>query len=244
VRAGDAGVRRQQGSGEAVVRIDVDHGGTATQWAGQPGMAGYADGTLANARFAQPHDITSDGGKLYVSDGNNDVIRVIDIASGMVSTLAGGPGMCGFVDMPGAQARFCAPQGIVADGAGNLYVADNNAVRKIVISGAAVSQLVANNGLGFVDGPSGTAKLWGPFRMTFDAGKQFLYFSDQGNDAVRRVEVATGIVSTVAGGPSKTMIVEGPPGSINQPGGLAFAPTGELLVAVPRESSIVQIRLP
>ena len=233
------------GNLNTIVRIDVDHGGTVTQWAGAPGVAGYADGTVADARFAQPHDITSDGGKLYVSDGNNDVIRVIDLASGMVSTLAGGPGMCGFVDMPGAQARFCAPQGIVADGAGNLYVADNNAVRKIVISGAAVSQLVANNGLGFVDGPSGTAKLWGPFRMTFDAAKKFLYFSDLGNDAVRRVEVATGIVSTVAGGPLKPMAVEGAlPGSINQPGGLAFAATGELLVAVPRESSILQIRLP
>ncbi|HEY2749169.1 MAG TPA: hypothetical protein VGL86_31335 [Polyangia bacterium] len=56
----------------------------------------------------------------------------------------------------------------------------------------------------------------------------------------------TGIVSTVAGGPGKTEILEGPvlPGSINQPGAIHFAATGELLVAVPREDALVQIRLP
>ncbi|MGZ3429340.1 MAG: hypothetical protein ACXVCV_21965, partial [Polyangia bacterium] len=136
-------------------------------------------------------------------------------------------------------------QGIVADGAGNLYVTDNNSIRKIVIATAAVSPLVANNGLGFVDGPSGTAKLWGPSRMTFDAAKKYLYFTEDGNDAVRRVEMATGIVSAVAGGPGKSQVIEGAlPGSINQPGVIRFAPTGELLVVVPRESALVQIRLP
>ncbi len=229
-----------------IVRIDVDHGGTVTTYAGKSGTLGSADGPAASATFNGPDGIAADGHMLYITDQQNDTIRAIDLSTNMVSTLAGSPGMCGNVDMPGAMARFCGPDGLAADGSGNLYVADNNSIRKIVIATGAVSPAVANNGLGFVDGASGTAKLWGPFRLTFDAQKKFLYFSEQGNDAIRRVEIATGLVSTVAGGPGKAEVIEGAilPGSINQPGAVHFAATGELLVGVPRENALVQIRLP
>jgi sugar lactone lactonase YvrE len=231
-------------NGNVIQRVDVGSG-SVTTYAGKLGVEGSADGVGTAALFNHPTDITADGNKLYLTDTNNQVIRAIDTATGAVTTLAGAVGMCGFVDMPGTQARFCGPQGIIADGAGNLYVTDNNSIRKIVIATGVVSPLVANNGLGFVDGPSGTAKLWGPSRMTFDAQKKYLYFTDNGNDAIRRVEMATGIVSAVAGGPGKARVVEGAlPGSINQPGVIQFAATGELLVAVPRENALLQIRLP
>ena len=228
-----------------VWRIDVDHAGTTTVFAGKVNSPGSTDGTGGAALFNGPDGITADGDNLYVTDQRNHTIRVLNVKSGAVTTLAGSPMMCGFVDMPGPLARFCNPDGITTDGAGNLYVADNNSVRKVVIATGAVSPLAANNGLGFVDGPSGTAKLWGPFRLTVDPQKKYVYFSESGNDAIRRVEIATGIVSTVAGGPGKAQLVEGAlPGSINQPGGVRFAATGELLFAVPRESALVQIRLP
>jgi sugar lactone lactonase YvrE len=230
---------------QTIVRIDVDHGGTFGVYAGKANNGGYADGPVASALVSSPNEITADGNKLYFTDGNNHVIRAIDLSTNTVSTIAGTPGMCGYLDMPGAMAKFCNPQGIAADGAGNLYVLDNNAVRKIVISGAVVSTFVANNGNGYVDGPSGTAKLWGPRALTFDPTKKYLYFTENANDTIRRVEMATAIVSTVAGAPGKTQVAEGPlPGAINQATAIHFAATGELLVAVPRENSLLQIRLP
>jgi YVTN family beta-propeller protein len=230
---------------QTVVRVDVDHGGMVTTIAGKQGTNGYADGVGTAAQFNGIDSVAADGNKLYVTEQTNNVVRAIDLATAQVTTLAGTAQMCGYVDMPGSQARFCGLTGIVADGNGALYVTSNNTVRKIVIATGAVSTLAGNGTSGFVDGAPGTARFWNPMRLTIDPAKQYLYVSDGANDAIRRVEIATGNVTTVAGGPGKTQVVEGPlPGAVNQPGTLAFAATGELLVAVPREQNLLQIRLP
>jgi DNA-binding beta-propeller fold protein YncE len=154
--------------------------------------------------------------------------------------------MCGDNDLPGSAARFCSPNGIVADGKGNLYVADNNRIRKIVISGAAVSTFAGVPGqFGYLDGPGATAKFWGPRYLTLDAAQKYLYVGEMGTTAIRRVDMTTRGVTTLAGGTSKSQVIEGPlPGQINQAGAMSFLPSGELLVAVPRENAIIQIRLP
>jgi DNA-binding beta-propeller fold protein YncE len=228
-----------------IVKIDVDTG-TYADLVGKPDAPGYADGVGAAAQFDFPNGITTDGGKIYVSDSNNQVIRAVDIASRTVTTLAGSAGMCGDTDQTGNMARFCGPQGILADGAGNLLVADNNRIRKIVISSAVVSTIVGIPGqFGYVDGPVATAKFWGPRYLALDAAHKYLYVGEAGTTAIRRVDMATRDVTTLAGGSSKPQVVEGPlPGQINQPGAMAFLPNGDLLVAIPRESAIVQIRLP
>ena len=72
-----------------------------------------------------PHGITSDGaGNLYVTD--NFTIRKVVIATGAVTTIAGAAGQLGSADGTGANALFIGPTGIVADGAGNLYVSDTS----------------------------------------------------------------------------------------------------------------------
>ncbi|HTZ22286.1 MAG TPA: hypothetical protein VMC06_15490, partial [Opitutaceae bacterium] len=54
-----------------------------------------------------------------------------------VTTLAGTPGVRGYVEATGGAAQFYAPSGLVVDSAGNVYVADacNNAIRKITSAG-------------------------------------------------------------------------------------------------------------
>jgi hypothetical protein len=52
---------------------------------GSPG--GYSDGSLAEAQFDEPGGLAFAGGRLYVADTNNQVIRVIDIAAGKVTTV-------------------------------------------------------------------------------------------------------------------------------------------------------------
>lgn len=96
-----------------------------TTLAGSAGVAGYADGIGAAARFNYPAGITSDGTNLYVADSWNHTIRklVIDPQTGTatVSTLAGSATAVGSIDETGTAARFNSPWGIVHDG-GSLYV--------------------------------------------------------------------------------------------------------------------------
>ena len=88
--------------------------------------------------------IATDGTNLYVTDSGNHTIRKIVIATGSVSTLAGGAGNSGSADGAGSTARFNAPSGITTDGT-NLYVADygNCTIRKVVIASGVVTTLVS-----------------------------------------------------------------------------------------------------
>jgi streptogramin lyase len=107
--------------------------GVVTTLAGTVGQVGSTDGAAAVALFSGPTGIAADSmGNVYVADTNNHTIRKITPA-GVVSTLAGTPNMPGSTDGNGAAARFHFPEGIAADSAGNVYVADtdNNTIRKI-----------------------------------------------------------------------------------------------------------------
>ena len=80
---------------------------------------GYVDGTGTVARFYYPYGITLDSfGNSYVSDSNNQRIRKITPA-GVVSTIAGSS--TGYVDEPGAAAKFNGVYGITIDSTGKLY---------------------------------------------------------------------------------------------------------------------------
>ena len=98
---------------------------------------GSADGDGAASRFCFPKGLAIDpaSGNLYVADTDNHTIRKVT-PEGMVSTVAGKAGESGSSDGT-REARFCFPQGIAVDGAGNLYVADtrNSMIRKITPDG-------------------------------------------------------------------------------------------------------------
>lgn len=65
------------------VELDV---GTVRTWLGS-GQSGTLDGPGANARFAEPGDISLQGDSLYIADTNNHLIRVASIESSHVATL-------------------------------------------------------------------------------------------------------------------------------------------------------------
>lgn len=131
--------------------------GVVTTLAGDAGVIGSADGSAAAANFYDPVGIATDGaGNVYVADGANRTIRKITPA-GVVATLAGTPGVFGSADGSGAVASFRNPNGLTSDSAGNLYVADNNTVRKITPLGV-VSTLAGTPGVaGGADGSAAAA---------------------------------------------------------------------------------------
>ena len=96
---------------------------------------GFAEGTLATARFNNPGQIAIDNnGNIIVADRGNHRIRKIDRVTGMVSTVAGGASSVA-VDGIGTAARFNTPSGVAIGKDGAIYVADrsNRLIRKIVL---------------------------------------------------------------------------------------------------------------
>jgi len=205
-----------------------------TTLAGDPTTSGRDDGTGSAARFNTPLAVVSDGaGNLFVADSGNHTIRKIVIAGGTVTTLAGSAGIPGSADGTGAAARFDNPTGLALDGAGNLFVADtgNRTIRKLVMATAAVSTLAGAVGaVGYDDGIGAAARFDTPGALVCDIAGN-LFVADSGKNTIRKIHVATQLVTTVVGTSGRWENVLGPlPGEIASPAGLTFLPTGELVM--------------
>ncbi len=186
------------------------------------GNAGYgtADGIGGAARFYAPQGVAVDSnGVFYVTDSNNSTVRAITpgVSAGKTnwttSTLCGLGGAPGSVDGLGSAARFNVPNGIAADSAGNLYVADtgNSTIRMIrpTLAAGQTQWLVTTiaglaGAAGSADGTNGTARFKLPAGLAVDGAGNF-YVADNGNATIRilRPSVSGGqtnwVVTTIAG---------------------------------------------
>jgi len=179
----------------------ITSAGVVTTLAGQTGVAGSADGSGTAAQFRHPSGIAVDSaGVLYVADTDNDTVRKVTSA-GAVTTLAGLAGSAGSTDGTGSAARFSGPSGIVVDSSGNVYVADtlNDTIRKVSTAGAVSTIAGAAGSTGFSDATGSAARFWGPQGLALDASGT-LFVADSVNSAIRKDVLASGVVTTVAGG--------------------------------------------
>jgi len=179
--------------------------GVVTTVAGGGSPSSIGDGGPATeASFSFPMGIAVDAaGNLYVSDRYHNRIRRVDGATGFISTVAGGGEPLSIGDGgPATEASLVWPEGIALDGAENLYIADsvNNRVRRVDRATRTITTVAGNGRYGFSgDGaPATESMLRTPHDVAVDhAGN--LYIADQGNDRIRRVDGATGIITTLAG---------------------------------------------
>ena len=205
--------------------------------AGTAGQSGTMNGIGAAALFHGPQGITFDGnGHLFVSEAFNHTIREIDLSNNNVTTLAGVFGVNGYQDGAGATALFNQPQGVRSDGNGNLLVMDTNnqCVREIDVATATVSTLAgAPNLSGNTDGfglearfSSANAIVYVPGSGESDAGS--LFIADSGNSLIRKVDIATGEVTTFAGDPTQRGSNDGAGevAQFNNPSGITHAAGG------------------
>lgn len=144
------------------------------------------------------------------------------LLDGIVSTFVGTAGFSGTADGTGAVARFFQPRGLCTDGT-NLYIADggNHSIRKIVIATGFVTTLAGTSGSsGTSDGTGAIARFNTPFGITCDTSN--IYVADTQNHTIRKVVIATGEVTTLAGsaGISGTTDATGGTARFNTPTGL------------------------
>jgi hypothetical protein len=185
----------------------VTAAGVVTTLAGTPGTPGSADGTGAAARFNFPSGVAVDGaGNVYVVDHGNSTLRKIT-AAGIVTTLAGTPGVSGSADGTGAAARFFFPTGVAVDGAGNVYVADFETIRKVTPTGVVTTLAGAPGVQGSADGRGVAARFFAASGVAVD-GAGNLYVADDGNSNIRKV-TPTGVVTTLAGPPGSEGSADG-----------------------------------
>jgi DNA-binding beta-propeller fold protein YncE len=179
------------------------------------GPLGYSNGVGTAAKFYVQGSVGAYlalnglGTTLFVSDTGNHVIRMIDLQTNTVSTLAGGGGSTaigtatGVTDGVGTAARFSSPRGIAVDSAGaNLYVADcwNNLIRKIVVSSGEVTTFAGGGGgtsAGNTDGTGTSATLNRPSGVAVDSAGN-VYVTQLLVGIIRKIS-STGVVTTFAG---------------------------------------------
>ncbi len=171
---------------ETVAGGGVGDGGLATS-----ALLGYSSGMAIDS-----------SGNLYVADTSNSRVRKVTAATGVITTVAGN-GIHGYNgDNIAAVSAMITPSGVAVDSSGNLYIADsyNHRIRKVSATTGLITT-IAGTGTGGFNGdniPAISAALDNPVAIAFDANGN-VYIVDLGNQRVRKVNVATGLITTVAG---------------------------------------------
>jgi uncharacterized repeat protein (TIGR01451 family) len=172
--------------------------GVVTTLAGLAGEDGSTDGTGSDARFSYLSGIAVDSAaNVYVTDFSNTIRKITP--AGVVTTLAGTPGVYGSADGTGSAAQFWQPWGIAVNSAGNVYVADqgNSTIRKITPAGVVTTIAGAAGVFGSADGSGSAARFNAPAAVAVDSAGN-LYVADTGNQTIRKITSA-GMVTTLAG---------------------------------------------
>ena len=204
------------------------------------GAGGYnGDGVPATeAALNDAIDIAVDsGGNLFIADRDNERVRRVDAATGVITTVAGN-GMYGYSGEggPATSAGLAGPSGVAIDSAGNLFIADTYSYRVRRVDGATqVITTVVGNGMDCFSGdggPATDAALCEPWGVTLDSAGN-LFIADTGN-RIRRVDGVTGVITTVAGNGIDGYAGDGGPATaaaLFVPSGVAVDSAGSLFIA-------------
>src|SRR5580704_14571850 len=173
--------------------------------AGGGGFGYNGDGIPAtSAQLETPVSIALDAaGNLYFADFQNQRIREVSAATGLISTIAG-TGTAGYNGdgIAAKSAELNYPDAVAVDAAGDVFIAEaqNNRVREVNASTGLISTVAGTGTAGFNgDGiPATSAELNGPDSVAVD-GSGDVFIAENGDSRVREVNAATGLISTVAG---------------------------------------------
>ncbi len=215
------------------------------------------DLTIHLVRFPDPssplHDawgLAFDGnGVLYIADRFANTVRRL-APDGSVSTYAGN-GVAGFGGDGGAAtgALLNAPTALALDGTGNLYIAEqgNNRMRRVDSLTGIITTVAGSDEVYGFSGDRGPAT---KARLSLPAGivvhQDWMYIADTGNNRIRQVSLASGLITTLAGTGSTGFSGDGGPAiraALFGPWGLALDSHGNLLVVDNGNNRVREIHL-
>jgi hypothetical protein len=215
------------------------------------GTYGDVDGPALSAEFADPRGLALDVplNLLFIADRDNNTIRELNLATGMVSTVAGtGTFGNGGSDIPATSAALASPTAVAVGPSGlNLYIADtfNNEVREVNLTTGIITTIAGTGTAGFAGdgGPATSAELYDPSGLAVASGGN-VFISDSDNEVVREVTASTGIINTIAGTP-QTLGDSGDNGpaksaELATPYGLALNSAGTLLYVADRDNNAIR----
>ncbi len=180
-------------------------------------------------------------GNLYIADTDNQRVRKLDKATGIITTIAG-DGVEGFAGDggPAAHAQLDGPTGVAVDKAGNVYIADGtvrgkNRIRRVDGVTGVIETVAGNGSQGYSGdgGPATLAQFSSLGGLAIDASGN-LYIADNFDNRVRMVSAATGIITTVAGNGVAGFLGDGEPAAearLNNPLSVALDAAGNLYIA-------------
>ncbi len=174
-------------------RMDLEKN-TIEPYAGTRAEARY-DGAIAEAAFAQPSGIVSDGKNLFVADAESNVIRDIDLQKETVETLVGGDLFdFGDKDGEGDDVRLQHPLGVALYN-GRALITDtyNHKIKELDPETRTVKTFLGTGKPGQTDGAN--PSFYEPAGLSVADGK--LFIADTNNQAIRVVDLKTKQVSTL-----------------------------------------------
>jgi sugar lactone lactonase YvrE len=210
--------------------------GTGT--AGSAGDGGQ--GTAAQLNVPAGVVVDPTGTTLYASEFNGQRVRALNLGTGVITTVAG-TGASGYSGDGGlaTSGQISGPKGLAMDGLNNLYFAEfnNHVIRKVNLNTGIISRLAGVAQTGGFNGDCSSAvcaELNNPTDVAYWGATNSLYICDKINNRIRKVDLISGTLSTVAGtGVAGSAGDNGLATSaqLNLPEGIGLDPSGNLLVS-------------
>jgi DNA-binding beta-propeller fold protein YncE len=203
---------------------------------GKKGFSGDG-GPAVKAEFGGVYCVAlaPDGKRLVIADLDNRRVRSIDIANGVVTTVAGN-GKKGVPEngATASEAPLVDPRAVTADAAGNVYILERSGHALRVVSADGHVRTVAGTGKAGPpgDGEAKSASMNGPKHLCVDRAGSVL-IADTENHCIRRYEPNEGRIVRIAGtGKKGSAGIGGPPESaeLSQPHGVTVGPDGTIYI--------------
>ena len=191
-----------------------------------------------NASLGGPFSVVFDtSGNLYISINGDSKVSKVEFATGKITTIAGN-GETGFGGdgSLAKNAKLANPTGLALDNKGNLFIADsgNERIRKVDLSTGIITTIAGTGETGYTgDGSlAKNARLANPLGLAIDK-KGDLFVVDRGNNRVRKINMMSGVITTIVGTGEAGFSGDGSlakNAQLANPTGLAFNKEGDLFV--------------
>ena len=171
-------------------------------------------------------------GNVYFAE--NERIRKVD-ALGIITTIVGGGSGYSGDGGPAIAARVINPRGVAVDGAGNVYFAGGDRIRKVDAATGTIATIAGTGEEGYSGdgGPAAEAQIDNPYGVAVD-GAGNVYIADRGNNRIRKIDAATGTIATIAGTGHRGYSGDGGPAvgaQLMDPYGVAVDGAGNVYIA-------------